>query len=78
MAIGDLFIPVLPIDLTGDLDSASGAAGAALVSARWATTAAILRNALSASEDGAAAQLISQGYGPLRKNETAPRRSRAN
>jgi len=76
MAIGELFIPVLPIDLTGDLDSASGAA--ALISAQWATTADILRNALSASEAGAAAQTTSRNNRPLRRNETAPRRSRAN
>jgi len=50
MAIGDIFIPALPIDLAGDLDSASGAAGAALINAQWAMTAAILRSALSANE----------------------------
>ena len=64
MAIGDLFIPVLPIDLTGDFDSASGSAGAALISARWCTTAALLRNALTAGEAPDAAPTTCGCYSP--------------
>ena len=73
MAIGDVFIPVLPIDLAGDLDSASGSAGAALISARWATTAAILRSALSANEPDSSTQPAARDYNALRKNDSAPR-----
>jgi len=77
MAIGDLFIPVLPIDLTGDFDSASGSAGAALISARWFTTAAVLRNALTDGEAADAAARTSgccspRGRGKLLRDVAEP------
>lgn len=78
MAISDIFIPVLPIDLVGDLDSASGSAGAALISARWATTAAILRNALVGNESENATQPAARDIDSPRNNDIAPQRSKAN
>ena len=73
MAISDIFIPALPIDFVSDFDSASGSVGAALISGRWATTAAILRNALLANESGTETRQAARGI-----DDFAPRWNRTN
>ena len=78
MAISDIFIPALPIDFVGDFDSASGSAGAALISGRWATTAAILRNALLANESSSETQQAACDVDGHRNNDFAPHRSKTN
>ena len=78
MAISDIFIPALPIDFLGDFDSASGSAGAALISGRWATTAAILRSALLANESSSETQQAVREMDGPRDRDIAPHRSKTN
>ena len=43
-------IPILPLDVPGGRDSASGPAAEEFIQARWLMTAAVLREALSEQE----------------------------